>query len=178
MPRYLFIWFALCFLVPIGVVFAQEEYNGYIETMEVPAPQTTGGRDFWVGGGGDIALYSQEGYASGGSFALGYGRGSAIGLKVSMYSNDEGVDTLELSFLLRFYFLENAYKGLFLQFMAGPSLYNRSGDLSVPSSTGMINAGLSIGWRFVFFDRLFLEPSVRGGFPYLMGATVSAGVRL
>jgi hypothetical protein len=189
MLKYLPIWLVVCVLMPVGVVFAQEEYdyiydyNGYItggETLEILEPQISAGkrRDFWIGGGGDIAMYAQEGYAYGGSFTLGYGRGSAIGLKISMYSNDEEVDTLELSFLLRFFLLKSAYKGPFIQLMTGASLYNRSGDLSIPSSTGMVNAGLSLGWRFDFFERLFLEPSVRGGYPFLSGATICVGLRL
>jgi len=157
LPCKLCLVFLLCFLMP-AAVFAQG--------------------DFWFGGGGDTALYSQAGYAFGGSFALGYGAGSSIGFKAAWFLNEEGIDILELNFLLRLYFLRQAYKGPYIQFMGGPSLYNRSGSFSIPSNSGMISAGLSAGWRFVLFDRWFIEPSVRGGYPYIFGASLLTGIRL
>ena len=127
-------------------------------------------------------MYSQTGYAFGGNFSLGYGSGSSIGLIASLYFSEEGINTLELNLLLRFYLLKAAhdrlaYGGPFLQLMAGPSFFNRSGDFSFPSSSGMFNAGLCLGWRFVFADRFFVEPAIRGGYPYMLGAALSAGLR-
>jgi len=161
---------ALCVFISEAAVFAQES-----EPEETP-PVKKG--DFWISLGGDAALYSVSGVAFGGSLALGYGTGSSIGLKITWFFWEEGIDTLELSFILRFYLLGvNAYSGPYLQLMGGPSLFNYTGDFSVPSEWGSISAGLCFGWRFVFFNRWFAEPYIRGGYPYLGGAGLSAGVR-
>ena len=123
-------------------------------------------------------MYSVSGAAYGGSFALGYGKGASIGLKMSWFFWEEGIDTLELNFILRFYFQGgNAYSGPFLQFMGGPSFFNQRGDFSISSDLGMISAGLCFGWRFLFLDRWFVEPYIRGGYPYIAGAGIAAGVR-
>ncbi|MCL2411880.1 MAG: hypothetical protein FWC97_09595, partial [Treponema sp.] len=126
------------------------------------------------------AMYSQTGYAYGGSIALGYGSGTALGLRVAFFSNnEENVSVLEINFLLRHYLSSvlglPTYGGPFVQLMAGPSLYNRPGDFSIPSNTGTISTGVGLGWRFIFANRVFVEPFVRGGFPYAFGAAVSAG---
>lgn len=157
--------------------YAQE--NG--ENEEVEAVNTKAAarkQDFWLALSGDAALYSSEGFAYGGGIAFGYGSGSSIGVKAVWFMSTDGVDTLELSFLLRFYLMGvSAYSGPYIQILGGPSLYNKSGEVSVPSTLGIVSAGLSFGWRFVFANRFFIEPAVRAGYPYLAGAAVSAGVR-
>ena len=134
--------------------------------------------DLWISLGGEISMYSSSGLAYGGSFTFGYGSGSSIGLKAAYFFSEEGIETLEICLLLRFYLLgKNAYTGPFLQFLGGPSFYNRLGTFVIPSNVGAISAGLGFGWRFLFANRWFVEPMVRGGYPYIVGATVSVGVR-
>ncbi|MCL2759714.1 MAG: hypothetical protein FWD22_05835 [Treponema sp.] len=134
--------------------------------------------DFWIIAGGEAAMYSQIGYAFGGGLMLGYGSGASIGFKAAMFVNEEKIDTLEFNLLLRFYLHgKNAYTGPYLQLMGGPAFFNRVDDFSIPSTTGMFSGGLSFGWRFVFFDKLIVEPAIRGGYPYMFGAAISAGVR-
>ena len=181
------IWLVLIILMPITAVFAQndtqtawdaeDEFSGFLpepdeDRFEKPR------KNFWFGAGGEAAMYSQEGYAFGGSFTLGYGEGSAIGLKAAWLFNEEGIDTVELNFLLKFSFLKDGYKGPFIQLMGGPALFNRAGDFSIPSNSGILSAGLGLGWRFVLFNHWFVEPSVRGGYPYIFGASVSTGLSL
>ena len=143
--------------------------------------QETSGKkrqDIWLSLGADVSMYSTEGFSYGGSFAFGFGSGSSIGVKASYFFNEEGIDTLETCFLLRFYMLgRNSYSGPFLQFMGGVSLFNRSGNFAIPSNSGALSAGFCFGWRFLFADRWFLEPAVRGGYPYLFGGAISAGIR-
>jgi len=160
-------------------LFAQDEEPEEETLTEADAENTAReNSDFWISLGGDISMYSYMGFAYGGSFSLGFGTGSSLGLKVTWYFNEEGIDTLELNFIIRFYLLgSNAYSGPFLQFMGGPALHNRSGHFTFPSNTGIVSAGLSFGWRFLFADRWFIEPTIRGGYPYLAGATVAAGIR-
>jgi len=134
--------------------------------------------DFWISLNGDGALYSSSGFAFGGGLSLGYGKGASIGIKAVYYFSSDDVNTLELNFILRFYLLgAGRYSGPFLQFMGGPSFFNHEEGVAIPSEVGMISAGLSFGWRFLIVDRWFIEPAVRGGYPYLFGAGLSAGVR-
>ena len=154
------------FFISVYTVFSDEE-----------APAKTA-QDFWISLGGDVSMYSYKGMSYGGSIAFGYGSGSSIGLKISYFFNGEGIDTLETCFLLRFYILgKNAYSGPYFQFLGGVSLFNRSGDFAIPSNVGIFSAGLGFGWRFLFADRFFIEPFIRGGYPYVFGGTISAGVR-
>jgi len=164
MPKRLFLLFIFTFVF-IFAVFAEENNK-------------RGREDIWIGISADTAFYSVVGLAYGGGFVLGYGTGSAIGLKATWLIDQDGIDTLELGFLLRFYFFGmNAHSGPFIQFVGGTSLFNRSGNFSVPSYSGNISAGLCLGWRFIVSNRWFIEPSVRGGYPYLYGASISAGIR-
>jgi len=173
------------FLVFASPAFAQDEYEDqdekefFYNEEEETEEDTITREDFWIGIGADTALYGISEMAYGGSFSFGYGSGTSIGLKASWFIASEGVEVLEFSLLLRFYFLgAKAYYGPFIQLMGGLSLLtNRLTNFSIPSDYGSITAGLSFGWRFVFGDRFYIEPSVRGGYPYLFGGGIMAGIR-
>jgi len=152
----------LCLLLPVMTVFAGEN------------------DDFWLCPGAETAMYGVSSLAYGGGFSVGYGKGISMGLKAAWYTSGEGTTALELNFLLRYFiFGMEAVSGPFLQLLAGPTLFATGGDnIAVPSEYGMISAGLSFGWRFLFGGRWFVEPSIRGGYPYMAGAGLSAGVRL
>jgi len=171
MPKKILLLVSIFMFLSVCAVFAQEN-----EEEESPKAKTRG--DFWLSIGADTGFYGVSGLSWGGSFALGYGTGSSIGLKVTWFFSPEELSTVEISFLLRFYLKgASAYSGPYLQFMGGPSLFNRKGDFSLPSNYGIVSAGLGFGWRFLFLDRWFVEPVIRGGYPYLVGVGVSAGVR-
>jgi len=171
MPKKILLLVIFFMLLSVCAVFAQEQ-----EEEESPKPKSGG--DFWLGVGADTGFYSVSGLSWGGSFTLGYGTGSSIGLKVTWFFSPDDLGTVEINLLLRFYLLgASAYSGPYLQIMGGPSLFYRSGEFSVPSDFGIVSAGVGFGWRFLFLNRWFVEPAVRGGFPYLIGAGVSAGVR-
>jgi len=133
--------------------------------------------DFWICPGFETALYSRSGLAYGGSLALGYGKGASIGLKAAYFFSSDNT-TLELNFLLRFHLRgAYAYSGPFFQFIGGSVLFADEANVGIPATTGSISAGLAFGWRFLFKDRWFIEPAIRGGYPFLGGAGLSAGVR-
>jgi hypothetical protein len=68
--------------------------------------------------------------------------------------------------------------GLFIQFNGGPVIFAQNDDsIAVPSGMGTFSAGLSLGWRFLLGRTFFIEPVIRGGYPYIVGAGLSAGVR-
>jgi len=177
----------LLIFFPIFAIYAQEETlaedAAKAETEEDDTKPLIERPDFWFGIGGETAFYSASGLAYGGNFALGYGSGSSIGLRVSYFSDGENFKIFEADLLLRFYtFGKNAYEGPFIQFIGGASLVNYldglSGFFKFPSKTGVFNAGFGIGWRYVYFNRLFFEPAIRFGYPYFMGISLSAGIRV
>jgi hypothetical protein len=141
--------------------------------------------ELWVCPVFESGYYSLSNLAFGGGAALGYGDKIAFGLKV-LYWNDvkNDVRSLELNFLARFYLLglfrpeAAASSGLFLQLNGGPVFFARHGNkISMPSEIGTFSAGLSMGWRFLFGRFFFVEPAIRTGYPYIIGAGVSVGVR-
>jgi len=179
--RYLLVIFLIIF--PSFFISAQE-------TFAEPALEIIGSQpisdnpDFWIAIGADAAFYSLSSLSDfsslsyGGSFAFGYGSGSSIGIKAIYFFNVESFSLLEADLLLRFYlFGRRAYWGPFIQIMGGASLINFNGEFSVPSNTGIFNAGVSFGWRFLFMNRFFIEPAIRGGYPYRVGLGIGLGVR-
>ncbi|MCL2211942.1 MAG: hypothetical protein FWB95_08480 [Treponema sp.] len=147
------------------------------ESQEKTAGFADGKSGFWFGFGGDTAMYSQYGFAFGPSFSIGFGTGMSIGINAAWFFTKEEIDVLEINVFFRIYFFKNADNGPYIQIMAGPSLFNRSGDFSVPSNSGTISAGAVFGWRFLLFNMWYIEPSIRGGYPFLFGATVSTGIQ-
>jgi len=138
--------------------------------------------DFWLCPSAETALYSFSGHTYGGGFALGYGRGTSIGLKVTFFPTSDlemGVNVMEINCLLRFYFSGNkAYSGSFIQFMGGPVLFlDEQSGVTIPSKVGVFSFGMGLGWRFLILDRVFIEPCFRVGYPYILGAGLSLGVR-
>ena len=139
------------------------------------AAQSQVREDFWFNSGWETAMYSVSGIAHGGSFALGYGDGTVIGLRAAMFSTTEEMSVTELNVLLRLYFRgAKAFSGPFFQITGGPVLFYPEQELL--SQLGTICAGVTFGWRFYLLNRLFLEPVVRGGYPYFLGAGISAGI--
>jgi hypothetical protein len=168
----------LLIIPPVPEIHAQEKILSAEITKTAESSVSINNKpDFWVSLGAETASYSVSGLAYGGSLALGYGSGSSIGFKTALFFIEEE-NILELNLFLRFYLLgKDAFKGPFIQLIGGTTLLNHSGGFAVPSNLGMINAGLSFGWRFIFNDRFFVEPAARAGYPYFWGANVSGGIR-
>jgi len=180
MFRKLSLLVVLLILVTSYTIYAQDEIpaEGLTEAEEAESNQINVKNDFWIGFGADTAFYGPSGLAYGGHLTFGYGSGSSIGLNGSFFVAGDNFNLLELDLLLRFYFFgKDAYWGPFVQIIGGAALINFIDEFSIPSNTGIINAGVSFGWRFVFFNRLFVEPAIRVGYPYFLRMGVSAGVR-
>jgi len=136
--------------------------------------------DLWIGLGAEMAFYSPVSLAAGGSIAIAYGNGTSIGTKISwLFDNDGQLNIVILDFLFRVYFFgSSANSGLYLQFAGGPALYfQKEEKFSLPVRIGTLNAGLNLGWRFLLGKSFYIEPSISGGYPYIFGAGLSAGVR-
>jgi hypothetical protein len=138
--------------------------------------------DFWVCPGFETAVYNPKGMSYGTGLSIAYGDGVSLGARAVYYINGEKAeDVLELTFLVRLYFLElskgGTNKGPWLQFDGGPALFIRGSILNNSHEWGTISAGLSFGWRFLLGKYFLVEPYVKGGYPFLFGGGASIGFR-
>jgi len=122
--------------------------------------------------------YTRRSTAFGGGIAFGWNfNGKGIGISLSDAQDGEQFMFLEALAHFRYYlaFLTHAKinTGLFLQAEGGIVFFGheRLSNHLLPV------AGLSAGWRFPLGTNFFLEPAVRGGWPYIFGASLSAGMR-
>jgi len=135
--------------------------------------------ELWIAPSMETALYSLSGTALGGALTFEYGARTSAGLKAAYFTDTKGlIHSVEISILLRV-FIMNAVSGPFVQFAGGPLLLFQKGQsFSLPANWGTISGGLGFGWRFLVGRSLFVEPSLRGGYPYIVGAGVAFGLRL
>jgi len=160
-----------------GAGFAQNAANGF---LAAPAER----EEFWICPGADAALYSYASLSAGGSLAAAYGNKFSIGFKAAWFFDmGNELDVLEINLLLRYYFWGSSAdmtpsKGPFLQLTGGPAIFfDRAEGAVALAHWGRVSAGLAFGWRFLFGKIFFAEPYIRAGYPYIVGAGVSAGVR-
>ena len=147
-------------------------------TLElIPDLQQEIHRDFFIAvlveGSGYTRYYTGigGGLKIGGSF-----NGMGLGIRLLYAQDTENFIFMEALAQFRMYLPRTGINsGFFLQADGGIVFFARenpeiSNDFS-PS------AGLSLGWRFPLGARWFAEPSIRGGYPYIFGASLSAGIR-
>jgi hypothetical protein len=146
--------------------------------------------EFFLGASAKTAAYSIDGTAFGGGLSAGYDFDiGALGVSLDYLADPDGLATLTPGLFLRFYiplafinaedrFRSDRFRsGPFLQFDFGPSFH--AWDLRLPSGdlSAAVSAGLSAGWRFLLGDRWYVEPALRGGYPFIAGGGVAAGIR-
>jgi hypothetical protein len=145
-------------------------------------PDSTFAQDgTWICPSFEMAAYSPYGFSPGLGLTLAHGRGASIGLKAAYFINGEEIaDVLEITFLLRLYFFElpgdGAIQGPWLQFNSGPALFIRTHITEDGYEWGDISAGISFGWRFLLRKQFFIEPFIRGGYPFLYGGGLAVGL--
>jgi hypothetical protein len=128
--------------------------------------------DLWVCSVFETGLYGAENPSFGGGLAVGYGNTMAFGIRAVYWGDMGEVRALELNVLVRHYFFSTAkHPGFFIQFSGGPVI------ITNPTTAATISAGLSAGWRFHLGQNFFIEPVIRGGYPYFVTGGLSAGVR-
>jgi hypothetical protein len=141
--------------------------------------------EFFIGASAETALYSNDAAAFGGGAVFGYGFDiGALGVTLDYLADPEGFATLAPGVFVRFYlpmpFLNVRYpfrSGPFLQFGLGPSFHARDSRFASRAPAAAVSAGLGAGWHFLLGDRWYIEPALRGGYPFVAGAGVSAGYR-
>ena len=125
----------------------------------------------FIGLGPEINGNTREGAAIGGGLTFGIDLNSrfALGLKTSFSHNLNTVGTLEP---LAFFRYKLPLGGLFLQAETGAAVYFEHGE-AYPAFSG----GLAAGWRFNLGKNWYLEPALRGGYPFIWGLGITAGYR-
>jgi hypothetical protein len=106
------------------------------------------------------------------SAALDLGRFFAAGVKAGYSHNFSGIGTLEMAALGRWYFLSFEKSRLFAQIEAGADLI-----FYEQNTRPVVLGGLVLGWR-VPLGSWYLEPLIRGGYPYIWGAGLGFGCRM
>jgi hypothetical protein len=142
---------------------------------------TKGHRDFYIALFAAGLGYTRYSAALGGGLMLG-GSFETIGTGLSLlFAQDaEKFITMEALAHLRLYmlFLSDAKNstGLFIQAEGGVALFVHS---EPENTTTMFTAaaGLCAGWRIPLGARWYIEPAIRGGFPYIFGGSLAAGYR-
>ncbi|MDR1948542.1 MAG: hypothetical protein LBQ38_04050 [Spirochaetaceae bacterium] len=143
------------FTVLAGLIGAQEENR------------------FSLGIGIEGNMNTPGGFALGGNVGFAYGITDfiAIGIKAGYSNNLERIMVLEPGVFARYYFFTWEEKSLFAQLDLGASLIFEEA-LIYPTVMG----GLSVGLRIPLAS-WYVEPAVRGGYPYVFGAGLTAGYR-
>ena len=132
---------------------------------------------FFIAPFGEGIGYSRHGAAFGGGIAFGGSfSGKGIGLSLLYAQDAENFIFLEALAHMRLYLSRMKNNtGLFLQAEGGVVFfaYEKPEIADNFSPVG----GLSAGWRFPLGKHWYIEPGIRGGYPYMYGAGLSAGIR-
>ena len=167
----------LLFIFSAVPLFAQEPPTERIPHY-LASPSERG--EVWISAVAEAAFYSAFNFSYGPGLAVGYGKRISTGLKaVFLFDAENELDVMEINFLLRWYLLNSKpTSGPFIQVIGGPAIFfERAKKISMPAEYGMFSAGLSMGWRFHIGNLFFIEPSIRGGYPYMAGFSLLSGVR-
>jgi len=167
------VWFMVNF------IFINISLSAQVNERFLTPPPERG--EFWFCPSVETALYSERSFSYGAGFAAAYGKKASIGIKGVFFIDDADIlDVLELRVIFRLYFFTGAANsGPYFQLEGGPAVFfHREHGIELPAAFGMFTAGLTFGWRFPLGNYFFIEPSVRGGYPFLAGASLSIGLKL
>ena len=127
----------------------------------------------FFGVGAEANGNAREAAAMGGTVSAGVeiNQRFALGIRKGFFLDTEKFSTLEDSVFFRVNFpLKNSV----------PFIQAELGSLVIFQDSKSYSAflgALSAGWRFNFGRFVYVEPSVRGGYPFIWGAGLTAGIR-
>jgi len=124
--------------------------------------------------GPEFNMNSRENFAGGAALSFDFNIASsfAAGLTVTGSSNFSGIAVIEPAALFRWYFLGKGHTGFFAQADAGAYLVLEEGEL-----TPLFLGGLRAGFRLPLGSSFYIEPYGRGGYPFVFGIGLLAGLR-
>ena len=131
-------------------------------------------KPFSVGIGPEWNMDSRHNFAIGGVLGFTYNlpRNFALGIDISGSSNFSGTHVLEPDFIFRYYLMNRAYNGLFLQTDIGAFFMYEEDEL-----TFLPEFGFRGGYRWLLGSSFFIEPYGCLGYPFAFGIGLMAGIR-
>ena len=148
-----------------------------------------------INGNSDRIDFAVGGYISGGiEIMYRYVLGLRIGYFTDRFSNRfveyhsnykkdpdfySDVDTFEAALLFRYYLpFKGIFSGIFLEGDVGMSSFSRMDlDTNNLEARPAPHGGFVAGWRFIFFDRWYVEPAARIGSPFSWGVGFVTGLK-
>jgi len=124
----------------------------------------------FLGTGPEFNMNSHENFAGGLGLYSGFDLSQhfVLGLKTNYSYNFKNMSMLEVAALLRFYPFNQRF---FLQTESGISILFENTENSIK-----FLGGINTGWTFLMGKKLFIEPTLRIGYPYLFGVGVNFGL--
>jgi len=133
-----------------------------------------------IGAGPEFNMNSRENFAGGFSLVFDYGLRTlplAFGLSAAASYNFLNSAVMEAASFFRWYFPGVKHSGFFVQ--ADLGFYYIMEDIATRDVERfpMFMGGLRAGYRLPLGQSFYLEPYGRGGYPYVFGAGLLAGIR-
>jgi hypothetical protein len=130
-------------------------------------------KQFALGAGISGDMNTRYGAALGGMISTDYGiiPNLALGIKFGSSHNFDRIMTLEPEFFARWYFWNKKGLSFFTQAGIGASIIFEDA-VPHPAVLGDLEVGLRIA-----LQRWYVEPYLRGGYPFIWGAGICAGYR-
>jgi len=154
-----------------------ELVTGQTETDVAVTPPPEKYKDFYFGFFAEGLGYSRYSAAFGGGIVFGGGfNGMGLGISLLYAQDPEKFVFLETLAHFRLYISRvKNNTGLFLQAEGGIVLF--ANEKFETADNFSPTAGLGAGWRFPLGKLWYIEPVIRGGYPYIYGASLSTGIR-
>jgi hypothetical protein len=156
-------------------VYGQETGGTSATPDGAPSGEAVYGR-FAVGFGAEVNMNTRSGAALGVHLGADYALNDALaaGLKAGLSHNFDNILTVEAEAYLRWYaFAFRAGLRLFAQADMGASFVREKDTAWTP-----VLGGLSAGLDIPLTKKLYIEPYVRGGYPFAFGAGVAVRGKL
>jgi len=166
--------------------FAQDGISETSDTIPIDDIKTStitvqDERKFAVGLGVEWNMNSRESFAAGGILQVDFNLPNtyaSTGLTVTYSNNFFGITVIEPVFTVRFYPFNNGYDGWFGQSDVGAYLV-----LEKEKLTSLFLMGFNVGYRLplkslksIALSNFFVDMYARGGYPFVFGIGVIAGV--
>jgi len=148
----------------------------FLAGWNVYAGEDIRSRKVAIGMGPEWNMNSHYNFAGGMVLGLDFNLPSvplALGINVSGSYNFLQTVVLEAAPFLRWYFAGLRHTGLFVQADAGFSFI-----MEETNRFPMFMGGLRAGYRLPLGSSFYIEPFARGGYPFVFGAGLTAGIRI
>jgi len=146
-------------------------------TENADSPKTEKHKDLFAALFAESMGYSRYNITAGGGIVFGGSLdGKGIGLRLLYVQDVENFIFFETVAQIRLYLSpEKDNTGIFLQAEGGIVLFSYE-KFEITGYSSFVGS-ISAGWRFMMNNQWYIEPFIRGGYPYIFGAGFSTGFR-